>query len=256
MWSRSEGPSSSKPSAPAPARPPPRLQLHPLAAPVRPPPWLQLHPLPEKFLPLARNLQRMEMSVRAATSFCLLMYEAQRNPADADVPAAVLQSFQLNGEDNTALSCWRIPLRGMERPDRPAGGCSEVSSLRLFCGPQRDLLCNLLLGGKLIGESPQMPGILGKGFLDNGWNVADETSKAVKAVNAAGCEGIIFEAVAKEMTYKRQRTNEGGQDGVVRDVTPEFFTRTNSGGHFCAHPDSLLIEAVIIRDDFLYPTRL
>ena len=249
MWSRSEGPSSSRPSAPAPARPPPR-------APARPPPSLQLHTLPVEFLPLAQNLQRMGMSERAATSFCLLMSEAGRNPADADVLAGVLHPFKLNGEDNTALSCWRIPLHGMQRPARPAGGCSEVYSLRLFCGPQRDLLCNILLRGKLIGESPQMPGILGKGFLDNGWNVADETSKAVKAVNAAGCEGIIFEAVAKEMTYKRQGTNEGGQDGVVRTVTPEFFTRTCSGGHFCAHPDSLLIEAVIIRDDFLYPTRL
>ena len=182
----------------------------------------------------------------------MLMDAARRQPDDVGSDGERLP-FMLPGMDYTARSCWRVPLRGMQRPAPSSGGDSEVASIRLFYGPERRLFLPILTAGQLIGASLNLgPGVLGKGYMECGWDTRDDFQKAVVAANAAGCDGIIFEATVKERTYKRQGTNEGGQDGVVRAVTPGCFTRTCSGSHWCAHPDSLLIVAAIIRDDFTY----
>ena len=194
----------------------------------------------------------MGMSARAAVSFSMLMRDAGAHLENVEFPCLRLP-FPLTGEGNSEKPCWRLSLVGMREPE-PLRGCrSEVSSLRLFHVPEPRLLCPILNARQLIGASPEVgPGVLGKGYFDPSVTPDHDRQKSLEAVNAAGDCGIIFEATVRGRTYERQGTNQGGQDGVVRSVTADCFTRTCSGHYWCAHPESLLIEAAVVRDDFVY----
>ena len=213
--------------------------------------------LAREFSRLAWELNVMGMSDRAATSFSMLMRDAGAHLENVEFPCLRLP-FPLTGEGNRWKPCWRLSLVGMRKPE-PLRGCrcdrcvaEGLSSLRLFHAPEQSLFLPILNARQLIARFPEVgPGVLGKGYLDPSDSPDRDRQKALEAVNAAGDHGIIFEATVRGRIFERQGTHQGLYH-LVRSVTPDCFTRTCAGHDWCAHPESLVIEAVIIGDDFVY----
>lgn len=177
----------------------------------------------------------------AAESFCKLMRDAGRPASDAILPPTMLP-FMLEGK-----KCWRVPLDNMKMPAAlsPAAlrMCLPTFSLRMFPWTQPSLACQILATGKLTGQLPDAgPGIYGRGFLEQSDSCEADLQTALELVSHDW--EIIFEASVNQRHYSRW-------SGPL-SVTADCFARTRRGDHWCAHPDSLLIEAAIVSDGFVY----
>ena len=203
------------------------------------------------FRMLVHKLAGCGMDPVAAWGFSTLMGDAGRRSSDAMLPPTRLP-FMLNN-----AMCWQVRLDRMMRPAAPpaatVGDAFVASSLRLFFVPQPRLLCRILTAGRLIGASPDVgPGVVGIGYKEPSDALEADFQEAVEAVHAEGdYRGIIFEATVRERQQMWQGRNQGGQESVERTVTVDRFTLTSSCAHWCAHPESLLIEAIILANEFV-----